>query len=499
MYLVHNTIDGGHRSAAELLPRMQQLVYWPKMKTDLHHWCDEICLPCARRRRQGRVGYFRMRKATGGPFRWVQTDLVGPISPAGIGPGGVEYRYILTYICVFTKFVYFRPLVAKDATDVARVLLDIFFESCSWPLVIQSDNGTEFVNWIMTEVLRLSSICHVRGSAYTPRVQGIIESQHRALGAGLCILVCEFLSRYPTNWPSMLGPLQYHSRVKPLFGKVSAHTLVHGWTGVSPLEASLMPSGDVLVGNEHEGGWLENLTRELKDMHSWLTAATDERQQEIRRAHDKRIFPVHFSVGDHVVVEKPIFDQTRGSKLVNRAIGVGTITHLSPDQMSATVEYSAGIPVDKKVATSRLIAFPYVLRHSPTKNAEFEVRGFPKPLAQVQEIPVGHFLIYGRSPDGQEELINLGIVIRVDRTEARFTVDEYFDKGTGAVASRSWVPAYTQNDGRVGPKHSSLPVQLPVPFSRVYASFGALGPKKVIPLAVIRECAQDRGIFLGGI
>jgi len=471
------------------------LVYWPKLESDLHYWADEICLPCSRRRRAGRVGYFKMRKIRGGPFRWVQMDLVGPISPEGVGAGGVRYRYILTYICVFTKFVYFRPIISKDSREVAEAVLEIFFESGSWPLVIQSDNGKEFVNWILAEVLRLSSICHVRGASYTPRIQGIIESQHKSLGAGLCILVCEFLNKFPSQWPSLLPALQYHSRVKPLFGKTSAHEMVHGWTGVSPLEASLLPTGDVSPGPEFEGGWLADLVDNLKDLHAWFTAVSNEDQEVIRQRHDARVFPVRVAEGDTVVVEKPIFDQERSSKLINRAVGAGTVTIVAEDQHSVSVKYSDG-SIEKRVATSRLIPFPFVLRHDLGSDPVFEVRGIPLSADEAQSLRPGVFIVFGMPIRRGDEYILVGLVDRVDITETRVTVHEYRDKGTGPVGKRRWNPSYIQKDARIGTRVSGDPVMSPVPFSRIYATFPTLAVNQRIPAPVITELAAEHGVIL---
>jgi len=495
LFLIHNSLEGGHRSAEQLYPRVRTLVYWPKLESDLHHWADQICLPCSRRRRAGRIGYFKMRKLRGGPFRWVQMDLVGPISPAGIGTGGVKCRYILTYICVFTKFVYFRPITSKDSRDVAEAVLQIFFESGSWPLVIQSDNGKEFVNWVLAEVLRLSSICHVRGSSYTPRIQGIIESQHKSLGAGLCILVCEFLNRFPAQWPSLLPALQYHSRIKPLFGKTSAHELVHGWKGVSPLEASLMPTGEVSPGAEFEGEWLSELVENLKDLHTWFTAISNEEQEVLRQRHDARVFPVRVAVGDNVVVEKPIFDQERSSKLINRAVGVGIVTLVADDQHSVAVRYSDGT-VEKRVATSRLIAFPFVLRHDLGSDPEYEVRGTPITTEAARALRPGVFVVFGiASPRGDESIL-VGLIDKVEPSEARVSVHEYGDKGTGPVGMRRWNPMYFQKDARIGTRVSGDPIVCPVPFSRIYASFPKFAANQRIPQATIDELAQERGVIL---
>ena len=490
LFQTHHSLAGGHRSARELLPLLRRLVYWRGMGLDLHHWCDEICLPCARRRRSGRIGYYQMRSAKGSPFRWVQMDLVGPITPLGDS----KYAHVLTYICVFSKYSYFRAIESKDAPCVAQALLDIFFESGVWPYVIQSDNGKEFVNWVMAEVLRLSSICHVRGASYTPRVQGIIESSHRSLGAGLCILLHEFLSRYPTRWVSLLPALQYHARQKPLFGKYTPFQIVHGWSGVSPLESSLFPTGEVLVSPELEETWLSEMVSDLRDIHSWFSALTAENQESIAERHDERIVPVVFRVGEYVVVTKPFASAGLSAKLSLRAIGVATITELSNTGMAATVRYANGVE-ERKVATSRLIRYPFepFLTPSATR-AEHEVRGIPLAVNEVRGIETG-FIVFGVAVRGLEELICVGRVLQNTPAAELVVVAEFRDKGRGPHRARAWRPLFVQGDGRVGFRASEQPVHSEVPYGRVYGAFNELLPNNRLPSDTV-EALRDQGVLL---
>jgi len=417
-------------------------------------------------------------------------DLVGPITPLGDD----KYAYVLTYICVFSKYSYFRPLTSKDGGCVAQALLDIFFESGVWPFVIQSDNGAEFVNWIMAEILRISSVCHVRGASYTPRVQGIIESSHRSLGAGLCILLHEFLSRFPRRWASLLPALQYHARQKPLFGKFTPFQIVHGWSGVAPLEASLFPTGECVVSPELDETWLSEMVSDLRDVHSWFTELTAEQQVASAERHDERIVPVVFHVGEYVVVTKPWASAGLSAKLSFRAVGVATITALSHSGMAATVQYSNGTE-EHKVATSRLIRYPFQRFHAPDRSpAQLEIRGTPLPRAALVTIETG-FIVFGTPSYGVEELIELGAILRNSTVADEFVVKVLKDKGRGPTRSRPWRPVYVQGDGRIGHKNSHHPVSADVPYDRVYGHFLELTHHNRIPVAAV-ESLRSQDILL---
>lgn len=56
-----------------------------------------------------------------------------------------EYRFIMVYQDHVTKFVQIKALKTKRAEEVAKHIIDIF---CIFgaPMILQSDNGREFVN-----------------------------------------------------------------------------------------------------------------------------------------------------------------------------------------------------------------------------------------------------------------------------------------------------------------------------------------------------------------
>ena len=65
-----------------------------------------------------------------------------------------DYKYILTYVNHFTKFCVLSPLKSKRAEEVAQTLLPVFL-TFGAPAVLQSDNGREFVNSVISELSTL--------------------------------------------------------------------------------------------------------------------------------------------------------------------------------------------------------------------------------------------------------------------------------------------------------------------------------------------------------
>jgi transposase InsO family protein len=89
------------------------------------------------------------------------------------------YNWILTVVDVFSKYLWARPLKHKSAEEVKEALSDIFKERR--PIVLQSDNGTEFRNKVLTDYLHLWGITQVFSKSYTPTTQGLVERYNQTL------------------------------------------------------------------------------------------------------------------------------------------------------------------------------------------------------------------------------------------------------------------------------------------------------------------------------
>ena len=84
-----------------------------------------------------------------------QVDLIDMQSQ----PDG-SYKIILNYQDHLTKMVILRPLQSKTAEEVAYQLVDIFCLQGA-PSILQSDNGREFTNKLIQNVLELWPECHL--------------------------------------------------------------------------------------------------------------------------------------------------------------------------------------------------------------------------------------------------------------------------------------------------------------------------------------------------
>ena len=114
---------------------------------DLHEWC-RVCLACLKDQRPPKLALTRSEHVRV-PFDTVQVDLQGPIVP----PSTEGWRYVLTVVCTYTRYASLRGTRTKSKQEVAKVIVDVFFELGTFPRVLVSDRGAEFINDLMGEVL----------------------------------------------------------------------------------------------------------------------------------------------------------------------------------------------------------------------------------------------------------------------------------------------------------------------------------------------------------
>jgi hypothetical protein len=159
----------GHFHAKHLYSALlDEGYFWPGMRSQ----CEQLVASCddCLRFNVGRAGFAPLRFVNARyPFEHVAIDLgtFSVTSPRGM-------NFILVVVCVFSRFLLLRPLRSKAAEEVARVLWQIMCDFGT-PKIIQSDNGSEFVNSVVRALVQLMGVDHRLVAAYNPRANGVAE------------------------------------------------------------------------------------------------------------------------------------------------------------------------------------------------------------------------------------------------------------------------------------------------------------------------------------
>jgi transposase InsO family protein len=88
------------------------------------------------------------------------------------------YKYILVIIDCFTRWISLYPLKTLEAEEAVKQVYE-YFNTYGTPSTLQSDQGTQFVNKLMDELLKLSGVKYTVNTAYSKEENGIVERANK--------------------------------------------------------------------------------------------------------------------------------------------------------------------------------------------------------------------------------------------------------------------------------------------------------------------------------
>lgn len=96
-------------------------------------------------------------------------DLAGPFKTTFLGN-----NYLLVLVDICTRFCILRPISNKQSDTIVKTLIQVFCDF-GFPRYLQSDNGTEFVNSLVTQLSQTTGFDHRLVTPYHPRANGVAE------------------------------------------------------------------------------------------------------------------------------------------------------------------------------------------------------------------------------------------------------------------------------------------------------------------------------------
>ena len=100
-------------------------------------------------------------------------DLIGEFHP----PTSRGHHYALTAVCTLTGITWYIPLKTKTAEEVTKAYLDHIYSNFGGSVEIMMDNGTEFKNKLLKEVVeKLGTEFSIYLPPYRPQSNEKIDS-----------------------------------------------------------------------------------------------------------------------------------------------------------------------------------------------------------------------------------------------------------------------------------------------------------------------------------
>ena len=169
----------GHMGSRRVLLLLKRSFIWPGMGREVIKHCRSCptCQKCSKPR--ARQVPMVERKVLSEPFESMAFDLVGPIPK---GKGG--HRYLLTCVCMASKWPEAIPIRCMTASAVAQGMVEIF-SRVGVPLRLLSDQGSQFVGKVVSSLCKSLNIETIQSAPYHPEGNGVVERMHSTLGAML--------------------------------------------------------------------------------------------------------------------------------------------------------------------------------------------------------------------------------------------------------------------------------------------------------------------------
>lgn len=172
----HMTPTGGHIGQHRLYLKLREHFKWKNMKNDITNFvrsCEKCKLNKIYRHTKERT---IITTTPTKPFEILAIDTAGPFGLTNKGN-----RYILSIQCNLSKYIVLIPVPTKEASVMARALVENFILTYGNFLQLQSDQGTEFNNKVFEQICKLLEIKQTFATAYHPQTIGALERNHRCL------------------------------------------------------------------------------------------------------------------------------------------------------------------------------------------------------------------------------------------------------------------------------------------------------------------------------
>ncbi|CAG2239793.1 unnamed protein product [Mytilus edulis] len=252
----HDVPSAGHLGPDKMLSRIQQLFYWPAMKSSITRYCKE-CDQCAARkslkRNKAPLGQYLVVE----PMERVAIDILGPLPLTKR-----QNRYVLVLCDCFSKWTEAYAIPDQESLTIARTIVNEFICRFGSPLQLHSDQGRSFEAKLFQDLCDLLKIDKTRSTSQHPQSNGSVERFNRTL-LSMLTFYCQNDQR---NWDEILPQVMmaYRSSVHASTGQ-TPNMMMFGRNIFLPMEAVIpRPDGP----NESTSPETDKYVNELQDAMS---------------------------------------------------------------------------------------------------------------------------------------------------------------------------------------------------------------------------------------
>jgi transposase InsO family protein len=214
---MHMKPTGGHLGMNKTYERMKLFTVWPGMKKETENFIKK-CEICQKNKITQHKVKMPLQITTTPEVVWEKCcmDIVGPLTITTEG-----HNYILTFHDELSKYTIAVPISQQVADTIARAFDQEIVLKFGIPQVILTDQGSNFLSELFTNVCKLLNIKKLKTTADRPQTNGGIERTHRVLVEYLRCFILEDQS----DWDKWLP-----------YANFVFNTTPHSSTGFTPHE-----------------------------------------------------------------------------------------------------------------------------------------------------------------------------------------------------------------------------------------------------------------------
>ena len=206
-----------HQSKEAVFELIRERYTWEGMYRDIKEYI-RTCWECQKRGTPRKNNRTRTIQPADIFERW-GIDIVGPLLATETGN-----RYIIVAMDYFSRWSEARAVRKANAESVATFIYEEIICRYSTPKIIQSDQGTHFVNETIKLLAEKFRIRHSLSSPYHPQSNGLVERFNKTLCEGIA-KVGETIF----DWDRYIQPVLFAYRIKRLrITNQSPYKLVFG-------------------------------------------------------------------------------------------------------------------------------------------------------------------------------------------------------------------------------------------------------------------------------
>ena len=226
----HNKL--GHQGNSHSYCLIKRQYYWKGMNKDIRKYIAN-CVLCQRIKAKIQTYPLQMMEILDRPFDKIGIDLITECETSTSGN-----KHILTIIDHLTRWPEAFSIPDKSADTIASIFLNEYLPVHMWPWYILSDNGMEFKNSLMDQVVEQLGIDRIFSAPYHPQSNGKLQVFHKYLKP----MLKKLCKKDPANWDKYLNQVLASYRIIPNLATMETpFFLVYGRDPNLPLHQLLEP------------------------------------------------------------------------------------------------------------------------------------------------------------------------------------------------------------------------------------------------------------------